>query len=124
TDSLAFLPVVNVPNPAGAPAGFAANFGNIAVGPSGQVLVSFQNAASGSGPDNVYVSLNAYGVGALPAGVTSRFAAPVLATSTNVGAQYGIPPIPKGPTSGSRPFGIDAEGRVAFDRSGGAYDGR
>jgi hypothetical protein len=124
TDSLAFLPVVNVPNPAGAPAGFVPNFGNIAVGPGGQVLVSFQNAGSSSGPDNIYVSLNAYGLGALPTGVTSRFAAPVLATSTNVSAQYGIPPIPKGPTPGSRPFGIDAEGRVAFDRSGGAYDGR
>src|SRR5436309_1124354 len=43
--------------------GSSGDFGDIAVGPSGQVLVTYQNASSGNGPDSIKVNLDSDGVG-------------------------------------------------------------
>ena len=88
----------------------AGDFGNIAVGPKGQVMVTYQNNGSGNGPDTIKVNLDPDGLG--PAG----FGAAVLPTSTNVGGFSPIPPQPDRT--------IDAEANLAYDRSGGPHDGR
>ena len=43
------------------PGSSADNFGDIAVGPNGQVLVTFQDSTTLSGPGRIFVSLNATG---------------------------------------------------------------
>jgi hypothetical protein len=81
------------------------SFGNISIGPSGQVLVSFQAPLS-SGTSSIFVSaLGPFG-----------FGAPVMVTPTNLAFPTFIPPQPI--------RGIDAEGVLtAFDTSG-AHAGR
>jgi hypothetical protein len=86
------------------------NFGTIAIGPAGQVVVSFQNAGSGVGPDTIQTAVDADGLGA------NGFANATTAASTNVGGFRPIAPQPQRT--------IDADGRVAFDRSPGAHNGR
>jgi hypothetical protein len=87
------------------------SFGGIAVGPNGQVLVTYQDNTGGQGPANVFVSLDPDGLG--PSGFNPR----VLATTTHVG---GVDLIP----AQSNNFGIDAEANLAWDRSGGPHNGR
>jgi hypothetical protein len=99
----AFTAPLTVPGPGG-------DFGDIAVGPSGQVLVTYQNNGSGVGPDTIKVNLN-------PTGLASpAFHPVVIATDTNVG---GFAPIPAQPLRT-----IDAEANLAWDKSGGPYNGR
>lgn len=86
------------------------DFGDVAVGPNGQVLVVYQNLASGQGPDDIQASLDPDGLGPL------GFQASVIASSTNVGSFDAIPAQP------SR--SIDAEANLAWDRSGGPHNGR
>jgi len=84
------------------------DFGDIAVGPSGQVMVTYQHDIA---PHRslVYVNLDSTGVGGI-------FGKAILVTGTNVVGFDFIPP------QYSR--GVDAETGLAFDRSGGAFNGR
>jgi len=86
------------------------NFGDIAIGPSGQVMVTFQNPSGGEGPSTIYTSIDPDGLG--PQGFTQATAV----TSTNVGGFDFIP------AQSSR--SIDAEAGLAFDTSSDAYRGR
>jgi hypothetical protein len=84
------------------------NFGGISIGPKGQIVISFQNSASGVGPDNIEVSSST--------GVGAAFGNPIIAAPTNVG---GFRPIPPQPVRT-----VDAESKLAFDRSNGPHKGR
>jgi len=93
-----------------APGSAQSDFGDIAIGPTGQVLVTYQRQGSGEGPDSIFVNLDADGLGA------GGFAAQVTATATNVGGFDTITPQPDRT--------VDAEAGLAYDRSGGARNGR
>ena len=86
------------------------NFGNIAIGPKGQVMVSFQDSSSGAGPDQIMVSLDPDGIGG------AGFGNPTVASATNVG---GFTPIPASPVRT-----IDTDGRLIYDLSNGPHAGR
>jgi hypothetical protein len=90
--------------------GATRNFGDIAVGPSGQVLVDFQQPAVGVGPSTVYSSLKP--TGALSGG----FGPPVPVTGTHVAGFLTIPPQPIRT--------VAAEANLAWDRSNGPHRGR
>ena len=77
------------------------NFGDIAVGPSGQVLVAYQTTGTAEGPSSIFVSLDPDGLG--PAG----FGQPVLVTTTGVGDYDTIPAQPE--------RHIDANASLAYD---------
>jgi hypothetical protein len=86
------------------------NFGDIAVGPDGQVMVTFQHATSGTGPDTIDISIKRDGFG------NAAFSNPTQVTTTNIGGFTPIPPQPNRT--------IDAEAGLAWDRSGGPHNGR
>jgi hypothetical protein len=88
--------------PVAVPGSGAGSFGDIAIGPSGQVLVTYQDNLGGQGLSNIFVNLDADGLGA------NVFAAAVTATTTNVGGTDFIPPQ-------SNSAGIDAEAGLAYD---------
>ncbi len=90
--------------------GSSGNFGDIAIGPNGQVLVCWQEGANGEGPETIFASLDANGLAA------GGFSAPITVTGTNVGGFDTIPP------QNSR--SVDAEANLAWDTSGGAHNGR
>lgn len=109
----------------------AGNFGDIEIGPLGQVLVTAQSPSSGQGPSNINVSLDPDGLGPLnftqmpsiPLGHkpfyltdTENFGASILVTATNVG---GFDVIPAQPNRT-----VDAEADLSWDRTGGLYNGR
>ena len=96
--------------PQTAPGSAGGNFGDIAIGPGGEVLVTYQIPSGGQGPATIFTNLDADGVGA------GGFAAAVTATTTNVGGFDFIPAQPE--------RSVDAEAGLAYDRSGGAQDGR
>jgi hypothetical protein len=97
----------NAPEVAPGPGG---DFGDIAVGPSGQVMVTYQDNGSGAGPDTIKINVDPDGLG--PQGMGPV----IIATSTNVG---GFAPIPAQPDRTT-----DAEANLAWDRSGGPHIGR
>jgi hypothetical protein len=86
------------------------SFGDIAVGPSGQVTVTYQSPTGGQGPATIYANTDADGLGA------GGFGARVTVTTTNVGGFDFIP------AQSAR--SIDAEAGLAYDRTGGAHNGR
>jgi hypothetical protein len=86
------------------------DFGDIAIGPSGQVAVVYQNNGSGAGPDFIRFNLDANGLG--PGGFGPQSAV----TTTNVG---GFRAIPAQPTRT-----IDAEANLGWDIAGDLYNGR
>ncbi|HEX4591625.1 MAG TPA: FG-GAP-like repeat-containing protein, partial [Gemmataceae bacterium] len=86
------------------------NFGSIAVGPKGQVVVAYENPSDGSEPAAILTNLDPDGGG------TQTFGQSRLATTTNVGGFHGLPAQP------SRT--VDAEAFLAYDRSGDAHNGR
>jgi hypothetical protein len=94
-----------------APGSGGGNFGDIAIGPTGQVIVTYQNNTGGAGPSTIFVNVDADGLGA------GGFGPAVAATTTNVGGTRLIP-------AQSNNFGIDAEAGLAYDRSGGVTNGR
>jgi len=98
-----FGPVQDVPGSDGG------SFGDIAVGPDGEVLVAFQSGGD-QADGHLSVSLDGDGLGG------GGFAAPVEVTTTNVGAFDEIPPQPE--------RAVDAEAGLAWDRSSGARRGR
>lgn len=86
----------------------AVNFGDIAVGPNGEVVVTY-------GPDSgvggtIYTNVDPDGLGPAP------FSTYSAAVAVNLGGFYYIPPQPN--------WGIDPEAGLAYDRGNGAYRGR
>ena len=84
------------------------NFGDIAVGPNGEVIVTYGPNGANSG--GIYVNLKPDGLGSAP------FSNYVAVAGVNIG---GFTPIPAQPD-----WGIDPEAGLAWDRSGGPYRGR
>lgn len=92
------------------PDGLIRIYGDIAVGPQGQVLVTYSKSVTGAGPAEIMVQLDPDGAGSQP------FGPPVRVTDTNVGPHTSIPP--------QAISAIDAEGSLAWDRSDGEHRGR
>lgn len=94
------------------PGSAGGNFGDIAVGPAGQVLVTYQyDLLNETQPDKIVVNLNPTGIGGI-------FGNPVTVATTQVGGSHmNIP-------AQSNNMGIDAEANLAWDRSGGPHHGR
>jgi hypothetical protein len=79
------------------------SYGDIKVGPHGEVMVTYQDATNGQGPSNIYVNLNATGLG-------GTFGSAILVTSANVGQFATIPAQPSTINT------IDAEANLAWNR--------
>jgi hypothetical protein len=94
----------NVPSPGNG------DYGDTAVGPAGQVMVTYQNSTNGQGGADIYTAVDPDGLG--PAG----FGKPTLVTHSHVGGFDFIPAQPN--------RSVDAEANLAWDRSGGAHNGR
>ena len=94
----------NVPSPGNG------DYGDTAVGPGGQVMVTYQKTLNGKGGTDIYTAVDPDGLG--PAG----FDTPRLVAHSHVG---GFDPIPAQPDRT-----IDAEPNLAWDASGGAHNGR
>lgn len=86
------------------------NFGDIAIGPGGEVMVTYETPAGGQGPANILVHTDADGLGA------GGFGAAVTATTTNVGGFDFLPAQPQ--------RSVDAEPGLAWDRTGGGFNDR
>ena len=86
------------------------SFGDIAVGPGGQLIETYQDNVNGPGPASIYVSVDPDGLG------PQQFSAPVVATTTNVGGFDFITP-----QSGRS---VDAEAGLVWDRTTGPHHGR
>ena len=91
-------------------AGTNGDYGDIVVGPTGQVFTVYQNANGGIGPDVLRGNLDADGLGA------GGFGSTINTTTTQVGS---FAPIPAQPQRD-----IDAEAGLAWDCSGGPFNGR
>ncbi len=85
-------------------------YGDIAIGPAGQVMQSCNLTETGQGGGKIFVNLDPDGLG--PAGFGSR----IFVTATHVGGFDFIPPQPD--------RSVDAESGLAWDRSGGPHSGR
>jgi len=85
-------------------------YGDIAIGPEGQVMQVCMLNSTGQGGGKVFVNLDPDGLG--PAGFGDR----IFVTATHVGGFDFIPPQPD--------RSVDAEAGFAWDRSGGAHNGR
>ena len=85
-------------------------YGDIAIGPTGQVMQVCTLTESGQGGGRLFVNLDLDGLG--PAGFGDR----VFVAETHVGGFDFIPP--------QRDRSIDAEPGLAWDRTGGARNGR
>jgi hypothetical protein len=94
----------NVPSPGNG------DYGDTAVGPAGQVMVTYQNAANGQGGADIYTAVDPDGLG------QSGFGKPTLVAHSHVGGFDFIAAQPD--------RSIDAEANLAWDRSGGAHNGR
>jgi hypothetical protein len=86
------------------------NFGDIAVGPSGRVAVTFQNPSGGSGASTIFVATN------LSGNTAGSFTLAAATVPTNVGGFRSIPAQP------SRT--VDSEVGLGYDITGGAHNGR
>ncbi len=88
-----------------APGSSGGQFGGIAAGPAGQVLVAYQvTPADSQGPAKIYVNLDADGLGA------GAFGGAVLVTPTQVGTFRTI--------LAQKERAVDAEANLAWDQSG------
>ena len=94
-----------VPSPGG-----NGDYGDTAVGPAGQVMVTYQKSTNGQGGSDVFTAVDRDGLG--PAG----FDMPTLVAHSHVGGFDRIPAQPDRT--------IDDEANLAWDRSGGAHNGR
>jgi hypothetical protein len=86
------------------------DYGDVAIGPDGQVVLTWQYPTGGEGPAKIWTALDPDGLG--PHG----FGKPRFLANTNVGGFDYIPP--------QAGRSVDAESNLAYDRSGGPYDGR
>ncbi len=88
-----------------------ANFGDVAIGPAGQVMVTYLSPVSDDIKGSyVYVATDADGLGA------GGFGKSVKVAKTNITGFFAIPAQNIGT--------IDAEPGLAYDRSGGPHNGR
>jgi hypothetical protein len=85
-------------------------YGDVAIGPSGQVMEACSLTESGQGGGKIFVNVDPDGLG--PAGFGDR----VSVAATHVGGFDFIPPQPD--------RSVDAEVGLAWDRTGGAHAGR
>src|SRR2546425_9341073 len=95
--------------PEDAPGSKAGSFGDIAVGPEGQVMVTYQDNIPSQGPSNIIVNVDPDGLG--PQG----FGPAIKVDVTNVGGFDFITP--------QATRSVDAETGLGYDRSGGAGTG-
>jgi hypothetical protein len=86
------------------------DYGDTAVGPAGQVMVTYQNATNGQGGTNIYTAVDPDGLG------SAGFGTPTLVAHSHVGGFDFMPAKPN--------RSIDAEANLAWDRSGGVHNGR
>jgi hypothetical protein len=86
------------------------DYGDTAVGPAGQVMVTYQNSTNGQGGADIYVALDPDGLG------SAGFGKPAKVAHSLVGGFDFIAPQPN--------RSVDAEANLAWDRSGGAHNGR
>jgi uncharacterized repeat protein (TIGR01451 family) len=77
-------------------------FGDLAIGPLGQVMVAYQTLYDSSGPADCYVSVDGDGLG------VGGFGAAVLAAANAIGGETVIPAAPDG-------LGINAAAGLAWD---------
>src|SRR5262249_60113216 len=92
------------------PGSINGTYGDCAVGRAGQVMQSCSLPESGQGGGKVFVNVDADGLG--PAGFGDR----VFVAATHVGGFDFIAPQPD--------RSVDAESGLAWDRTGGAHNGR
>ncbi len=85
-------------------------YGDIAIGPAGQVMQACNLTETGQGGGKIFVNVDPDGLG--PAGFGDR----VFVTATHVGGFDFIPPQPD--------RSVDAEAGLAWDRTGGPHAGR
>jgi hypothetical protein len=85
-------------------------YGDVSIGPSGQVMQACNLTESGQGGGKIFVSVDPDGLG--PAGFGKR----IFVTSTHVGGFDFIPAQPD--------RSVDAEVGLAWDRTGGPHHGR
>ncbi len=85
-------------------------YGDVAIGPAGQVMQACNLTESGQGGGKVFVNVDPDGLG--PAGFGDR----VFVTQTHVGGFDFIPAQPD--------RSVDAESGLAWDRTGGPHNGR
>jgi hypothetical protein len=85
-------------------------YGDVAIGPAGQVMQACNLTSTGQGGGKVFASVDPDGLG--PAGFGPR----VLVASTHVGGFDFIPP--------QQDRSVDAEVGLAWDRTGGPHAGR
>ena len=85
-------------------------YGDISIGPAGQIMQVCTLTESGQGGGKLFVNVDPDGLG--PAGFGDR----VFVTNTHVGGFDFIPPQPD--------RSVDAEPGMAWDRTGGAHSGR
>lgn len=85
-------------------------YGDIAIGPNGQVMQACNLTSTGQGGGKIFVNLDPDGLG--PAGFGDR----VFVAETHVGGFDFIPPQPD--------RSVDAEAGLAWDRTGGPHNGR
>ncbi len=93
------------------------NFGDIAVGPKGQVVVTYQDNQGSAGPAKIWVNTNMTGLAGASGPPDNAFGSAVLAADTKVGGRRSIPAHPY-PDPNETSTGIDAEAGLAYDRSG------
>lgn len=86
------------------------DFGDIAIGPTGAVMVTYQRPHDTTEPSTLYTALDADGLG------SGGFAAEKAVVTVNMSGFTSIPP------QSGRP--VDAEAGLAWDRSGGTHNGR
>jgi hypothetical protein len=99
-----FIPVQVVPNTSNC------TYGDVAIGPTGQVMEACNLTSTGQGGGKVFASLDADGLG--PGGFGPR----VLVASTHVGGFDFIP--------AQQDRSVDAEVGLAWDRTSGPHAGR
>jgi len=88
----------------------AGDFGDIAVGPTGAMMVTYQRPYGDDKPSKLYTALDPDGLGG------GGFQPEAAAVDLHIGGFYPIP------AQSSRT--VDAEAGLAWDRSGGAHNGR
>jgi hypothetical protein len=92
------------------PGSGSGNFGDVAIGPNGQVAVAFQTPDQGVGPSTIVIAVNTNG------SLAGSFSKTNVVTTTQVGGFRSIPAQP------SRT--VDAELGLAYDISSGPHRGR
>jgi hypothetical protein len=86
------------------------DYGDTAVGPNGQVMVTYQDKTGGQVGSNIYTAVDPDGLG------SAGFNDPRFLAHSYVGGFDYIPAQPN--------RSVDAEANLAWDRSGGAHTGR